>query len=156
MAYKSQTVVVKITGVEQIRARLKTVIEGLQRQGLSKVLRDALQPSKQMVEAKAPRGKSARTHKGISHPGYLKGSFRVRSVPTRNPYLLEARLESTAYTALWVEYGHAIVKGRGRSRKVVGSASASPFMRPTFEQLKSTGPALVEAGIQKFLVKMGV
>jgi hypothetical protein len=134
---------VNITGVDEIRAHLKGIEIDIRRRILKRSMVQSLQVLQAYAENIAPVGTENRVVRKISHPGYVKRSFRVRSMPTGNPFLLEAQLQNTAYTALWVEYGHRIVKGRRRKKRVVGHARPRPFMRPTFETHAGTLPDIL-------------
>ena len=133
MAYRSK-VYMRLEGLEEIRKRISGLENHLKKRLLVRAMKVGLLKLQAIAEAKTPTGNRIRVVAHRGHPGYLKGSFRIMNMRSRNPSLIEMQLQNTAYTALWVEYGHKIVKGKGSKKRIVGSAAASPFMRPAFDE----------------------
>lgn len=152
---------VKIEGLEEIRARLNQLEPNIKRRLLVDVMKKSLENALAEAQARAPiSNPTVRTTKsGAKYstlPGILKRSFRIKKMRSSNPYALEVQLQNTAYYALWVEYGHRIVKGRKKNKRVVGSARPRPFMRPTYESQKQQIINQVAGGIKVGLARRGV
>lgn len=152
---------VKITGLEDILARLDNVRVDLQKRLLVDVMKKSLEKALLEAQARAPTGPAIeRTHKKsggrfTNIPGVLKRSFRIKKMRSDNPYVLEVQLQNTAFYALWVEAGHKIVKGKKGARRVVGHSPAKPFMQPVYESQKTSIIMEVEIGIDQALKRRG-
>lgn len=161
-------VAVKIEGLEEIRKRMSSLVDHIQRRMLVDVMKKSLKKAMDEAKARAPVGYSGdstyrrtridkKSGGGYSRtPGMLKNSFRLKKMRSSNPFLLEVQLQNTAYYALWVEYGHKIVRGRKGNKRTVGSAAPVPFMRPTFESNKSQIEISIAAEIKAALSRRGV
>ena len=151
-------IAVKVEGVEQIVARLEKMEEHLRYRLLVDVMKKSLQKALLEAQARAPMGGDYWTKDPKkASPGRLKRSFRIKKMRNNNPFILEVQLQNTAYYALWVEYGHRIVKG-GKKKKgrVVGQTGARPFMRPTYESQKDAIEAQVAAEVKAALTRRGL
>lgn len=160
--YKSGAISVKIEGAEEIKSRLNQLEDQIKRRLLIDVMKKSLMRAMEEAQSRTPIGPSVvRTNKKSGGkysniPGILRKSFRLKKMRSDNPYLLEVQLQNTAYYALWVEMGHRIVKGKRGARRVVGSAKAKPFMRPTFESQKQSIIDQVARELKTGLERRGV
>lgn len=149
----SNIVRVQIKGVEEVRKRMDNLVVDIRRRMLIEVMKKALKTTLQVASDKAPIGNKAdstRVHRksGARYsplPGTLKRSFRLKKMRSDNPFVIEVQLQNLAYYALWVEYGHRIVRGTvdpatrrliKSTKHTVGSTAPRPFMRDTFEAEK--------------------
>lgn len=158
---RQNVVSVKIEGIKEIQKRLDLLADHIERRLLIDVMKKSLLKAKAEAEARAPTGpvvvRTGKTGGRYSNiPGRLKRSFRIKKMRSDNPFMLEVQLQNTAYYALWVEYGHRIVRGRKGNKRVVGSARARPFMRPTFESTKGAIQNEVTNELKLALARRGV
>jgi hypothetical protein len=156
---------VVVTGGKELVAALRTLDAKIQQKVGLKAMREALTPMKMTAKAKAPMGKDAPwgaengEYKGAKHPGFLKSKFSITKGRGKPGLLLVSHMRNDAYTALWVEYGHKIVRG-GRKNKgnqrVVGYVPPRPFMRPAFDLHAPKTVDLFVARIKVFIAKYRV
>lgn len=157
----TDSVVVKITGIENVNRRLHQIADDIQRRILVASMKEAMKKMLAEAESRAPVGQNVlrRTKKRYQYShraGGLKRSFRLRKTRVQNPFELEVRLENMAYYALWVEYGHRLVKGRGRQKRVIGHVAPTPFMRPAFDAQSQKVIDTVASEIDRRLTRRGV
>ncbi len=160
---------VKLEGLPELNARLDKLSKDLQKEVLVGAMRKALDKAKSEAQGRAPLAVAppyaakGGKYKGKDHPGYLKKAFRVQRVRQKSPFLIEVQLQNNAYYALWVEYGHRLVRG-GSARKGRRNQKGSywahilpqPFMRPTFQSQKEYMLSEVQVALQRRLKKRGV
>lgn len=92
----------------------------------------------------APKGKTGNLRKGIT-AGWTKKAVCVSFVYANAPH------------SHLIELGHQVVRGGklGKGGKVVGHASARPFLRPALEQTGRPASKIIEKEIRKVGVKSG-
>lgn len=154
----SGAIKVRIEGVAEIEARLNRMVVDLQRRMLHGIMRRSMKNVQDEATARAPYGPTIeRTNKSARRftnwAGFLKRSFRIKTMKSPAPGLLEVQVQNTAFYALWVEKGHRIFshgKPTGRSTR------PQPYMRNTFDAQKDAVIDRVTAEIKIALTKMGL
>lgn len=173
VVYSDNTIVVSMVGLEEINKRLDQLEQHIRRRLLVDAMKTSMKKMLAFAEAVCVKGngKNDLPQRGVnvtrrnkrqggarySHRGgHLSRSFKIVKPRSNDLYSLETRLINTAYYARWVEYGHNIVKGKGRNKKVVGWSAPRPFMRPTFEASKNQVVNDLATLIGKALTRRGV
>lgn len=163
LIYRDNTVLMKIGGLDEVCARLDKLEADIRRRMLVVGMKRSMTTMLQTAEANAPvggnvtrkrksNGNARYSHRG----GNLKRAFKIIKPRKIDPFALEVHLINTAYYAAWVEYGHKLVKGRGKQKRVVGHVGPTAYMRRSFETKKA---AVVDAMVSEIalgLNKRGV
>lgn len=162
LIYSDGTVVMKLGGLDELNRRLDGLEADIRRRMLITGMKRSMQAMLSAAESVAPVGfnvtrRSKKNGAMYSHRGgNLKRSFKIIKPKSKDLFSLETRLINTAYYAMWVEYGHKLVKGRGKNRRVIGNVAPTPFMRPAFEIAKTKVVDALANEIAMGLFKRGV
>lgn len=137
---------VHIEGLEELKAKFQRMKDVDRDKAIAKGLRAGAKMFQAEIASRAPE--QAIHAGGDSLPaGALKNDIVVTSTQKREGYL-EVDVQPAKYTAhiaMWVEYGHRLVRGgyshksrkdpgkyRGKGKQV-GAVPAHPFIRPGYE-----------------------
>ena len=156
------TQAIKITGLEQIRARMKDMESHIKRRMLIEAMKRVLKPTMQIAISNTPTGpRMVRKNKKrgdalfTNVPGFIKRSYRIKKIRSDNPFMLEVQLQNTAYYSNWAEKGHRIVKGRRKKARVVGMSPARNFLKKTYDAEKMAIPSRLASEIGNALLRRG-
>ena len=121
---------VSIEGQRQIVRKLNVLADEVAKLHLEAATLEGAEVIRKAIEDKAPKGES----------GFLKSHILKEVDPEntrRNKVTVSIGPHKEAFYALFVEFGHALVRGsRKATRKVIGSVPPHPFMRPAFDESK--------------------
>lgn len=116
---------VSVEGQRQIVRRLNVITDEVARTHLEAATLEGAEVIRKAIEDKAPK-----------ESGFLK-SHILKEVDFKNTRRNKATINigphKDAFYALFVEFGHALVRG---TRKVIGNVPPHPFMRPAFDESK--------------------
>jgi len=120
---------VSVEGQRQIVRRLNVLTDEVARTHLEAATLEGAEVIRKAIEKKAPK-----------ESGFLK-SHILKEVDSKNTRRNKATINigphKDAFYALFVEFGHALVRGtRKATRKVIGNVPPHPFMRPAFDESK--------------------
>lgn len=155
---------VKLEGLKELDAKLTELGGDAARRVIRAGLRAGGEVLQAAVQERAPERPVLPSRTALP-PGALKSDIELRAGKDEAglPAVIVAPGKYTAHAAVWVEYGHRLVKGgyrrasgRGPGHEI-GSVLAHPFIRPGYEAAASaSAEAAVEAirsGIEKEAAK---
>jgi hypothetical protein len=127
---------------QQLKALLDEIRDlpgNIEKNALKKAMEEAAVTVAAAVSQEAPVASGPRTteRKGVPVtilPGNLKASVTTTK-PKAKKFDVSIGITG-AYYARWVEFGHAIVKGRKNNKRIVGHSPPNNFIQRGFEKSK--------------------
>lgn len=120
----------KVEGGDKIARKLQMLARETAQEHMRESALAGAEVFRAEAAAKAPRGKT----------GTLAGDMQKELVKqTKARVEIKVGPGKKGWYGFLVEDGHAIVRGRGKSAKVIGHVPPHPFMRPVFDE--KTGEA---------------
>lgn len=126
---------VEVTGLEEIRANLAKLEEGMRTQYVlnavkagAAVIKDAMAEAAPVLDEKSAKSTSL-------EPGELKRDIRARTRLDKDGFAVShiGPGKRTGYVARWLEWGHRLLKGK----REIGEVQPHPFLRAAFEASES-------------------
>lgn len=123
----------KQAGLVNVRINAKGMIGAEQRakaliqEGLSEGIMDAADLVKKDAEDNIHR---------VEKRGWSMQDHITTELVENTPEFVRAKIgpDKKAFWGLFVEFGHALVKGKGKNRTVVGRVPPHPFLRPALDE----------------------
>lgn len=136
---------IEITGLNEMRERLRLLAQNLRRDYIVKAVKAAAQVIADAMQEQAPERAEGPSGDALP-PGAMREDIKVRERVDKDGFAT-ARIgpgKDTAHVARWVEYGHRQVAGgvnrvlaSGKTRGAgheIGQVPPHPFLRPAFER----------------------
>jgi HK97 gp10 family phage protein len=135
----------QVTGFKEMQDRIARLREVVRDQGAREAARAGATVIRDEMRVAAPVLAIKTTHSSALDPGSLKRAIRmyIRRISRFAATAVIGPAQRVAHVAIWVEYGHRMIKGgyskidpdgkvRGPGHEV-GEVAPHPFLRPAYE-----------------------
>jgi len=122
---------IEITGLDEMRARLKMLDEGIRTQYVLNAVKAGAMVIKEAMVESAPVLDEKTEKSNSLEPGELKRDIKARTRMDKDGFAVShiGPSRKTGYVARFLEYGHRLLKGKN----VIGEVRPHPFLRAAFE-----------------------
>jgi len=148
-------ITIQIRGLEDVKRAFRDLPKEVAQKALRGALLDGAEVLRKEAQRRAPvrpfwppkRDKSGR----VRLPGALRASIVKRARPRgRNGADMTVSVGATKNVFYWhfVEFGHRLVSGRGKSSKTIGQVRGRPYLKPSFD-------AAAPAAVNRVIARLG-
>ena len=113
---------IKLEGLEQLTKNFESLTQKIQTRYARRAVKKGAQLIHQAAVGNVP----------VGNTGDLADSIKIRTGQF-DKFTFEAVVAVDKFYGHFVEYGHAITRGRGSRAKTFGFSKARPFLRPAFD-----------------------
>jgi len=124
---------IEITGLDEMRARLKMLDEGIRTQYVLNAVKAGAMVIKEAMVESAPVLDEKTEKSNSLEPGELKRDIKARTRMDKDGFAVShiGPSKRTGYVARFLEFGHRLTKGKHGHQ--IGEVRPHPFLRAAFE-----------------------